>query len=655
MSRYQEKNTYFQNIFILASIAASVISILIIYLKLSKSLATQAIYIPIGLIIVVFLLNDTKMEIRSINISSINLTKIQLILYLVLFSGIFLTKNRILILIIFSALSTVLLILRYITQNRFHSLFLHSLLLASFFPLAKIMKAGKYFGGTDILLHSRFAKQLVDSGSVSAISAGYSMYPIYHILVGIVNLISNITTFNSVNILGVIIYLLSIVFIFVVLKNIVSKKVRFYTCVSFSLITSYSYFSSYFIPQSMEIFNIILICYFLKLISSKYVPDSSRKHLALKSFIVFMVLISVLTHHYSIALTLPISIAYVLFVLSYSKLAKNNYEYKHITINMINGYYILLIISALSYWAYIGDDFIYGITFASVGVFTNLGNGLILTSGPSNSTNIINLGAKIIESSPSIDILWLITPDGIYNITLLSFYTVSVLWLIKTDISGKNKSFLLIFGAFVGALNIKSPVAIKSLNRIIYLWSPIFAILLGQGLGKLSSDRKSNIIKPVFFTVLLLFSVAAPLAVSDDLPQLRPDNPARNQQVKYSSGEYTSIKYTSQFSKQYVGGMESFWLSKRTFFHFGSKINSVQNVNSSGIYTSSRALYYRTSWNHHFVTRSLQVYLQKIYMGRDFMDNNIKQNNKIYSSGYSGIIWNREKVTFRNNATHEKQ
>lgn len=495
------------------------------------------------------------------------------------------------------------------------------LALFAFIPLSKILTIEFYFGSGDIPSHVRAVQELLASGSVAAISQrGYDAFPGLHIITGSLSDIIGVTPHDSLLILGLFVYVWFLLLVYLLVRRVVGNDhIALFSAIVLSTMPAFSYFSSYFFPQSFAV--PVLVCLFLVL---HMYGATGRTEFVVISY--FLVGAAVISHHFSIVVVLPILLSMALLVRGINGTG-NTETRPSLRLSPL----IVAGLVTLGYWVYVGEQFIIAFTGYSAGVLSEP----LFSSGGEELRTTYNYGSEVFYGMQSADGLFeqLLVYSNLYYLAVFSLFTLGLVYAMRNRERYRRITPWLVISIASGAFLFKTPLVFKSIQRVNHGLVTFFVLILGIGLFVAVSERA----RVTAAVVVLILGVTGPVVAADNLYSIHSE---AQPQTDFSENEYAQLSAVSTFSKNYEPSISTFWATRRMLFHFGVAVPGRVELRYQKMSIDGGAFLYRTKWAKHKVfVKENPIYFNKATMAADWLNTAVNSSNKVYASGKMGLLW----------------
>lgn len=496
---------------------------------------------------------------------------------------------------------------------------------------AKLTVTYFYIGNMDLIKHTKFTRQLLQENSPSAITSNYEGFFALHANAGIISETTGFTPHNSIIILGIASFTALIGILFSFYRRYTgSKHLAFLSVFLLSASSGYLFFSNYFYPQSLG-----LTFFFILL----YIAIASRSSLIYTQMVVVGFIIAsalVITHHFSFVLMLPI----IAWLLATGRLGSRHTARQ---IDPLSSVLLIPYLIALYYWGDFGRTFFKALFGISTSVIETFGSAGISSGG---QQSIILLGTNPISNSISTAVAWLITPNGLYQITLVALLSLGVAcFLVNFDQTWEIGPLFLLGFAGAGLL-LDTPLTLKSLFRLSFPFSIFVFVVCGLGMKYLIDSAGSSEISIATLSVIVLvtlFVSSGFLMGATDIGHYQRGTDPR--QASISESEYVQFQSVANFINTHKSTpVSSFVVSDQMLDLFGASSSSTLTVNKS--IKSRHLLVYNENWPKYRLryTKDGTPYLRYVRMSEPWLQNYTTTTNIVYDAGLIGIAENNRSV-----------
>lgn len=515
-------------------------------------------------------------------------------------------------------------------------LLFQTVLLFTITPVAKYVTTDFYFGSGDILHHVGYTKELVAAGSTAGISSTYSSFPGLHLLTATVHFVTGLPVYDALLSVGIAygsLFTLPLVFLFAyhVVRN---ARYAVLTALMASTITYVVYYTTYFFAQALAVPLFLFLVYLAYRIESARRSSGSAYWRVLWetprwSLVAVLVVLSILpTHHLTVILFTPVVALLFAGTLVVERVGGNESNGNGIAaFNAILPF--ATIILGLVYWSLSAPGLIPFIFWSVEQVFSHS----LFFSSPGGGTRTYTF--DVIPAAPPVA-----SVDLVFYTALLALFVTGVLTLVEFHRRYRRVLPLTIVGVLGSITVLKTPLAVKSIGRIGFVFCFFFSFVTAAGCNYLlgASDRAHG--RAALFVVLLVtVGTFGPLLAPDMMDA--PLDPRRAEQSSYTDSELSQLRAASGFVRSTSGGVSAFWISNWTIEMYGVEGTS-PSVSQQGFHAPEGLFLYRESWADHAVGfRTGSLYLKRFLVSEPYLDNLIARQNKVYDSGSVGLLWNR--------------
>lgn len=548
-----------------------------------------------------------------------------------------LARSRLVVLVFALPLGYLLLIvqMRSGTSPRWYLLQTGALFFTA--TLSKFLAVGYYFGAGDIIGHIRSIEQLIQVGSPSAITSPvYQQVPGLHVLVGSLKMITGLPTYDSLLLLGSLVYLGLVVVLFATVRATgASERLAVCTVIAMTVLERVLFYTTYFYPQSLATaFAVLLIFIAFR------ARIGARTRLAVAATILASTL--VFTHHFTIFLFAPLIL--VLFLVQpISRLTGLQTRLSNDLVIPRAFPIIIVGLSALAYWAlyniFIGQ-FIYAVNELILGQ-------TLLTSSTTNIVSTYTIGVEVSLQTPAAAMLSLFTPSGLYYIAAMGIFMLGVLETLSLERVYRRLLALIVTGIAAAPFVLKTPIAIS--QRIALPASFFFAVVLGIGIRRLLRGRHGLVHqRGISVFMLVLLCATGPMVAADDVgaldagPDFYGKTTGPGPQRTLTDQEYAELQSTSRFLQEYNGEATSFWFTSVMAGRFGADVDDSASINNTTIMSDDKLLLYKQNWPRYQV--NFRGARNKLFISKSSLNSIIQRENKVYTTGRDGLLWDRSKM-----------
>lgn len=514
-------------------------------------------------------------------------------------------------------------------------------------PVTKYISTGFYYGATDLLGHVRAIEVLYRTGRLDAIApvyATYDSFPALHITAGTVSSFTGLPAYDSLIVLGIVTYSAVTLAVFYLGRDLLSPSKALLVAFVFSTLSVVHNYTTYFFPQALATALVFALLY--ATIRRESVPDRYRAPLSVMALLVTGAL--AFAHH--VTQILLVGIVVVLYAPSILRTTRIGRKLR-VNDTLPKFVPILFALSA-------------GITHLSItrtgiiGYFvqftTNkVSNPFVSDSG--GERTVVGLGIDIPYHTSRIAVESLFSVDGLYFIGVTALFVAGVVVVLTQYRRYTNVAGVVLLG-FGSALAILKTPLLSTVSRLALPMTLFFALIAGIGLWKLTmgddSSNESNEQRGiprrrlVLSGLIVMVGVTGPLVAGDDLyglhagPNLWETYSTPEQQVAFSEQELGEFEALTGYVEQYDSNVTMLGVSREAAGRFGGEgYLRPTAVSKDGIRTET-ALVYRTQWTEHQVGYLAGV-PGTLYIADWWLQREIRATNKIYTTGMTGIMWER--------------
>ncbi|WP_151146065.1 hypothetical protein [Haloarcula sp. CBA1131] len=544
---------------------------------------------------------------------SMLLVKIALILVVVSVPISLLTYDRVLSMIVL--LFGVVLLLKEV-PNKYVAYSLP--LFALGYIVITYLSSGMYYGNVDPLWqHYEFVRNVGESGLIASINSSYSNFPGLHVTGSMIKIVGSLSGYPAS--LLTLFPIISGIYLFVFLnaKAIAISRYARYVIISFLLLWTTLFFSGVFFPQNGGfLFSLALTYTILK-------TEQSLEITIIQSVIICGF---VVTHHYSAFIFMMVLAAFIL--IPAPRISGLKSSVRRLT--------LLFIVSFLFYWSFLGNTFLSSI-FSLVITLTQAASPSLASGG------IIPMGVETTEPTIKENLRWLFGPIGVYFTGLVGLGILGVRSLLEDTFI--RRSILLppyiigILGIASAILSYPSPISFKTDIRVSALLSLFLALLLGIALWSIENRTERNSILSLLLAILV---ITAPIAALKSDPSYRPTQKF-DRQSSYTVEEVSSLSNTGKFISRTDANVTTTWVDREFLDYQGVVTYRPNNVNQSGVFSSTDLFLYRKGWSLSYVSVDTRPFLKKIVLSEEYLSRSTNTCNNIFDNGEVGILYNTER------------
>lgn len=500
--------------------------------------------------------------------------------------------------------------------------------------VTKYATTGYYFGEGDILDHLYLIEVLVRNGFVSAIpSATYRFFPGLHIQTAIVETATGLPTYDSLIILGITIYSISLVLVYLLSSGVFrSPTLAVVTTIVVSALPDIVFYGVYFFPQSYAVVVGLFIVYF----SVRAPPIGSARRIRFVTLSALLALSMVFIHHFTFVLFLPIIAVLVSGPLIEKHASKVN---KCVTLVPIQSNFLLApLLLALVYW------FIFDLFFGEIihAITVMIVDQTLLVGDTGHDTGLHTLGYELHEQTSSLAVMSLLSYEGVFAISLMATFVFGIRLLLENfDEHIYQLPFLLI--GVSGAVLV-FPLPIDLTGRIGQPMNYFLAFVMAIAVCHLIRSSASVPLKRVVVVVVVVaLTTSGHFVAADDVYEI-DDGPGLNElylapdaQAEFNTHEHRSLESASGFTEAHGANVSTDWVSSSGVQRFGGAASDGLAIANSSFRTNTNHLLYRTRWSEH------QVYFNttesQFYISQERLEYVTSTENQVYATGEVGILW----------------
>jgi len=500
-------------------------------------------------------------------------------------------------------------------------------------PIGKFLSTGFYLGNGDYRAHIPIVRQLMSTGSLTAVSSNYQNFPGLHLLTSTVGLLTGLSPYEAIMTLGIVVYVGLLIPVVFVLARLVTQSTTMALAVTvgMTLLSAVPFYSTYVFPQSVAVPLGILFLY----VTFWRTANPDRQMASNVLFVVVGPAIF-LTHHLTLLLFAPLLILLFATTTFFKSGWRATPPDRTIAEPAVVPW-LGLFAASFIYWNVWGENFLY---MTSV----YLEAALQLDLHPASET-LFTYGVSPPPSTVQSALAELLYPPMVYYTLLLTLLILGGRFVI-THWERYTRAIGLLLPGIVGAVVVlRTPLPIVSIQRLELVMVIFVAFLVGAAIYHLMLTSPHHQISLILVLVVSTATVTPFVHPGDDLYQLHPEpQPQRD----FEEDEYAQLKAAGHFVQ--ARGTPT-WVATLTndIFRVHDISSSTRGVTltRTGIRTPPGLFVYRHNWADHLV-----------YFGRDgispsgelsqlhralFADDYIKRisasENKVYDAGKVGITW----------------
>lgn len=490
-------------------------------------------------------------------------------------------------------------------------------------PVVKYLTAGRYFGHGDLLIHARLVEDIVQGGSVSAISfASYFEFPGLHLLATSIASLSGLSPYDGLMLTGLGAYMLVIPAVYIVAQRLTDNTVLALS-IAFgtAVLDDLAFYVSYAFPQSIATVLVIVLAV-LAVVSER----DAVKWSAAGGF-TLVALTLAYTHHLTQVLFAPV-IATVATIYA----VRNPDRIGSVLRSRPAGLLAVAgLISGIRIWMTGTDDRLFR------------AGTLLVQGGPIGGyTQGVSreFGAAAQPSQTAAAIEWLASPYGVYGILLLMVFSIGVVGLLQSDSVPTGYGAVAWAGALGAAIIFETPLSIQSLIRIRAPWLFVFAFVVGLGIYYFNRNISSTRSNQLLVVLLVVLAAVGPLVAADDYYGL---DPRETSESSFSQQQVEELEATSTFLQQTDQQTTTFWQTRLAMDRRGISGIERARLQNEEVILPSGYFVYRTEWPQHRVTFTVGAgegfYANTLYLSDNWLSDRVGSSNQVYSAGGTGVLW----------------
>lgn len=490
-------------------------------------------------------------------------------------------------------------------------------------PVVKYLTAGLYFGHGDLLVHSRLVEDIVQGGSLGAISyASYQEFPGLHLLATSIASLTGLTPYDGLMLTGLGAYLLVIPAVYIVAQRLTDNTVLALSIAfATAILDDLSFYVSYAFPQSLATVLIVVLAVLAVVAERDAVKWAATGGFAL------IALALAYTHHLTQVLFLPvIAVATIIYAV------RNPSRIGSVARSRQAGLLaVAALISGVRIWLTGLDDRLFR---ASV---------LLVQGGPLGGYTqgvTREFGAAAQATSAAAAVEWLASPYGIYGILLLMVFSIGMVGLLRSESVPTGYGAVAWTGALGAVIIFETPLSIQSLIRIRAPWLFVFAFVVGLGIYYFNRNISSTRSNQLLVVLLVVIAAVGPLVTADDYYGLDPRPTA---ETSFSDRQVQELEATSAFLQQTDQQTTTFWQTRLAMDRRGISGIERARLEDEQVMLPSGYFVYRSAWPQHRVTFTVgageSFYANTLYLSDQWLSDRVGSGNQVYSAGGTGILW----------------
>lgn len=628
---------------------ASVVSLLT-SLTLGSVVGIKSGYVFIGLLIALIVYNlsnrtttteksitEFKSYSRPLRISVYFVTLFSVIVVagVPLVTGIGSSVARAFVLLFVLPVSYALVLIQMYTKPSPKHILPQILLLFSLDLVTKVQSTDFYFGRGDIPKHVHYTDLVASTGTWRMIpeTSFYHFFPGFQTLLGSVSLLTGLSPYDSLVITGICTYLVVVLAVYL-LAQVLFDADLIPICIALgvTMLGPIHRYSVYFYPQALAVALISIII----LAAYKYSPVGPQRYLwglILSSPIVVSLWF---THHLTIVFFAPIILVLVTSPAVLNRILKTESVARPQVVPLAS-----LVVGSVIYWLY-QDVFYSSLIRAFIEEITSAGAAGSADAG----SRIVLLGEQIPEYTVVDAFVSLLSPGGVYNITLVAALAFSTVVLLSKPGRYRRAGGLITMGLLGSVFMIRLPIDIHGSARLQLPLSLFTAFVLGVGLRRILTNSQIKRALPGLFVFVLLLT-AGPAVAADDLyalqsgPDLWERQAVPDVQREFSDAEMESLRLSAGFIQQNDASVGTDFHTIIGLTRYGTESESFV-VQDGTIRHNEDLLMYRQRWADHSVrlTPERRSFVTLV-VPESWLNGLVASENKIYTTGEVGMISDR--------------
>jgi hypothetical protein len=497
--------------------------------------------------------------------------------------------------------------------------------------LAKVLTTGLYFGSGDVLSHVLFVQQMLEAGSVDAMTPSYARYPGFHLLVGSVRELLGLATYDAIVLTGLVIYSVLVPVVYLTAAALTDDEmVALGAGVAFTLFLTPKSYVLAFYPQALAVAMLFVGLYLNANLLTAANATTTRRYTAI---VLFLVVAMATTHHLTFFIaSIPVVI---LLVFLFAQWLFETGRLRHALSSASNVRYtyafplVFATIVLFTYWLYTPSIFLSRIVGGLVTFFVLAGGG------GGGGTYEFGAVPKVDEIQLATE--WLVTPDGIYAAVLGTLLLVGFYELVRNWRSYRGWFPVHATGLILGGLLLPLPFPIPWFNRIRLVLITVVVFPVGIAVAR---TCRTNLRYPRYAVAGIVLvaagtSVMFTPPVARDLNNLHTDK--YRVQVEYSEREYGAMQ-----------SMASFLDERETVEVWGTPMDAetlraegAPNasygvwIEEDGIGAYAGLMVVREQWTEHKLVDGNSV----ATFSEERFDATVARHNKVYEGDGIALLW----------------
>ena len=505
--------------------------------------------------------------------------------------------------------------------------------------ITKFLSTDFYFGRGDIPKHVHYTDLIISSGTWRTIpeTSFYRFFPGFQTLIGSVSLLTDFSPYSSLVVTGICVYIVVVIAMYLLAQVLFdSELIPYCIALGVTMLGPIHRYSVYFYPQSLAVALVFIII----LIGFKYNSTGSRRFLTGLVISSPIVVALWFTHHLTVVFFVPIVVALTMGPIMLNRFSKFDSIARPQVVPMAS-----LVVGSVLYWVW--QNVFYETLISAL--FDVITDGKAATDAGAGA-ELESLGVQIPEPTVGDAFMSLLSPGGVYNITLVAALAFSATILLDRSNEYRRAGGPIVVGLLGSILMVRLPIDLHGSARLQLPFSLFVAFVLGVGLYQVLTNCKIKRALPGIFVFVLLLTAGAAVA-ADDLYALRsgPDlwerQTAPDLQKEFSDAEMQSFRLSSGFIRRNDASVSTDWHTSIGLRRYGTKTESFVVENGS-IRSDQELLMYRQRWGDHSIRliperRSLVT----LVVAENWLRGLTTSENKVYTTGEVGMIADRNSTS----------
>lgn len=495
---------------------------------------------------------------------------------------------------------------------------------------------GFFFSRGDTLSHVRWTELVVVAGTPEAIPSEsfYSSFPGLHTFLASISVLTDLPPYDVYMLAGIITYGIIILVVYCLGRYFFDPRSGLYVAVAMTLLTPVIIHSAYFFPQSL-FFGLL---YILLFISFRTNSSLGVQHVWFTLISLLLVSVLVFIHHLSVVLLIPIVGALVVIPPLANRLLK---PFQFDVVAPWSLPFVALIFASFAYWV-LGDTFL--MTF--IDVSQDILRDTLIASDTTAPRQYIVLGETLPELTFQTAFFSLFSPDGIYNAVLIALLALGMVTILYRIEFYRHAIGLIFLGSVGSLLVLRTPLALRGINRMRLPVSIFVAVIVGIGLYRLFSlsEGRDLRIVPVLL-VFVLVATSAHAAAGIDVynlhsgPDLWEKQSMPDSQTEFTDQEHHSLEEITQFIERQDPDVTTDWITNNGIVRrFGGNSSGALRVNEDSLETERGFLLYRDRWSSHSQTVFLKNTTYTFAVSERWLTRTDRHEHKIYTTGETSLV-----------------